>query len=197
MIRKKLIALVNENIAENFVEPDSVKDKLSRARRAEADKPHVSHLFAPVGAVGLAAFVAPVWSGFHESPYDIADEDFDKIFASKADETFSEMLLRLIGLSGEKPSAIYKRADIDRQIFSRIRQNKNYQPSKDTVISFAFALKLDLPTTKKLLNTAGYALTNSSKRDIIISTFIEHKEFRLRKLNEILYGYGQPVLLKR
>ena len=197
MIRKKLFALINEYIAENFVEVGSVKDKSSRARRAEADEPPVNHLFAPVGAVGLAAFTVPVWSNFYGPSYDIADEDFNKIFASKAGETFSEMLMRLIDLSGEKPAAIYKRADIDRQIFSRIKKNKDYQPSKDTVISFAFALELDLPTTKKLLATAGYALTNSSKRDVIISVFIEHKEYRLRKLNEILYSYGQPILLKR
>ena len=123
--------------------------------------------------------------------------DFDKIFEQTASETFSEMLLRLVKESGKKPSEIYKRADLDRQIFSRIKLNKDYQPSKDTAITFAFALKLDLPTTKKLLETAGFALSNASKRDVIISCFIDSEIFSLRKLNENLYDYGQAVLLNR
>ncbi|MBR1646412.1 MAG: hypothetical protein IJ685_06510 [Selenomonadaceae bacterium] len=107
------------------------------------------------------------------------------------------MLMRLIKESGKKPSEIYNHAEVDRQIFSRIKQNRDYQPSKDTVISFAFALKLDLPTTKKLLETAGYALSTAVRRDVIISCFIEHKRFNLMELNETLFKYGKSVLLKR
>lgn len=176
--------LLDAYIAGHFVEAESPDED-------ESSPPSPPTTGAALGAVVPTSFLGAAAS------MGIVAGFFDKLFASKADETFSEMLLRLIKDSGEKPATIYKRADIDRQIFSRIKQNKDYQPSKDTVISFAFALKLDLPKTKKLLNTAGYALTNSSKRDVIISFFVEKEEFDLNQLNETLYDYGQPVLLKR
>lgn len=107
------------------------------------------------------------------------------------------MLLRLIKESGKKPSQIYNAADVQRQIYKRIKDNKDYKPSKDTVIAFAIALKLDLPTTKKFLETAGFALSKAVKRDVIISCFIENKIFSVIKLNEVLYEYGQDLLFKR
>lgn len=174
MIDNELKFLLDAYIAEHFTDEQS-DDEVSD--EAENFAPPVAFAFMPPQVI-VAGF-------------------FDDLFAKRAGETFSEMLLRLIDESGEKPSTVYRRADIDRQIFSRIKQNKNYQPSKDTAISFAFALKLDLPNAKKLLNAAGYALTNSSKRDVIISFFLEQQDFDLKKLNETLYDYGQSVLLNR
>ena len=184
MIVMDFKTLLDAYIAGHFVEDESAED--------ESSPPHAG---AAVGAA-IGTFGLPKEFSRSERSFGVAGF-FDKLFASKADETFSEMLLRLINDSGEKPATIYKRADIDRQIFSRIKQNKDYQPSKDTAISFAFALRLDLAKTNKLLEAAGYALTNSSKRDVIISFFIEKEEFDLNYLNEMLYDYGQPVLLKR
>ena len=182
MIDNELKLLLDAYIAEHFT-GDEVSDE------NESSPPPIAG--AAIGAaVPMGFFGVAVPSG-------IAAGFFDDLFAKRAGETFSEMLLRLIDGSGEKAPTIYKRADIDRQVFSRIKQNKDYRPTKDTAISFAFALKIDLPTTKKLLETAGFALTNSSKRDVIISYFIEHKDFDLNKINEVLYDYGQPVLLKR
>ena len=122
--------------------------------------------------------------------------DFDKIFETNKGETFSEMMTRLVGESGEKNSVVYNRAQIDRQLFSRIKKNKNYQPSKDTVIALALALKLDITKAKEFLASAGYTLTKS-KRDLIISFFIENKIFDMNLLNDYLYEYNQPVLLGR
>ncbi len=122
--------------------------------------------------------------------------DFDKIFESNKGETFSEMMIRLVDESGEKNSAVYNRAQIDRQLFSRIKKNKDYQPSKDTAIALAIALRLDITKAKDFLASAGYTLTKS-KRDLIISFFIENKIFDTSLLNDYLYEYNQPVLLSR
>ena len=122
--------------------------------------------------------------------------NFDKIFAENEGETFSEMLMRLVKESGEKNSAIYNRAQVDRQLFSRIKKNKNYKPRKDTAIAFALALKLDFERAKELLAVAGYALTRS-KRDLIIKFFIEQEIFDTALLNDYLHEYTQTILFGR
>ena len=105
-------------------------------------------------------------------------------------------MTRLVEESGEKNSAIYNRAQIDRQLFSRIKKNKNYQPGKDTAVALALALKLDFDKAKDFLASAGFTLTKS-KRDLIISFFIENKIFDVAELNDYLYEYNQPVLFGR
>lgn len=122
--------------------------------------------------------------------------NFDKIFDTNKGETFSEMMTRLVEESGEKNSAIYTRANIDRQLFSRIKKNRDYQPSKDTAVALAIALKLEFDKAKDFLASAGYTLTKS-KRDLIISFFIENKIFDTNLLNDYLYEYKQPILLGR
>ena len=122
--------------------------------------------------------------------------DFLKLYAQAktGGETFSEMLLRLIKESGEKPSTIYKRANIDRRHFSKIATHEDYQPSKQTVLAFAIALKLDFERTKDLLAVAGFSLTNSNIADLIVSFFIEYKIFDVDLVNRILYKYDQSLL---
>ena len=122
--------------------------------------------------------------------------NFDKIFEKNEGETFSEMMTRLVEESGEKNSAVYNRAQIDRQLFSKIKKNKDYQPSKDTAVALAIALKLDFDKAKEFLATAGYTLSKS-KRDLIITFFIENKIFDTALLNDYLYEYEQPVLFGR
>ena len=126
----------------------------------------------------------------------ISGINFHKLFAEQKKETFSEMLMRLVGESGKKNSVIYNRANINRQTFYKIKKNVNYQPSFDTAISFAFGLRLDLEKTNSLLNSAGYSL-KSSLRDHIIKYFIEHKKYNLVLLNDCLADYKQPSLLGR
>ena len=134
---------------------------------------------------------------YSASSYCLASEiDFDKIFEQNKGETFSEMMTRLVDESGEKNSAVYSRAQIDRQLFSRIKKNKDYQPSKDTAVALAIALKLKFDKAKDFLATAGYTLTKS-KRDLIISFFIENEIFDTSLLNDYLYEYNQPVLFNR
>ena len=110
------------------------------------------------------------------------------------DEGFSEMLLRKIDEAGIKDSECYKKANVSKQLFSKIRSDPYYRPKKETVLAFALALELNLDETNALLKTAGYSLSHSNKSDIIIEYFISQHIFNVFVINEALYTYDQPVL---
>ena len=112
----------------------------------------------------------------------------------EADDTFSEALFRLIDAKGMKDSQVYKRANIDRRHFSKIRNNLDYQPSKNTALALAVALELNLDETKDFIGRAGYALSHSSKTDIIIEYFITREEYDIFTINETLFAFDQPCL---
>ena len=125
-----------------------------------------------------------------DEPDDIDLEDFLK----QIDAGFTQTLLKLIDNTGKKDSDIYKKANISKQHFSKIRSNPNYKPTKPTAIALALALELDVDETCDLIGRAGYALTNSSKFDLIIRYFIEHRNYNVVEINIALYKFDQPLL---
>lgn len=115
-------------------------------------------------------------------------------FLKQEDAGFTETLLKLIDKTGKKDSEIYKKANLSKQHFSKIRNNPGYRPSKQTAIALALALELSLEQTKDLIGRAGYALTNSSKFDLIIRYFIERGQYNVVEINMALYEFDQSLL---
>lgn len=113
---------------------------------------------------------------------------------SQAGETFQESLLRMIDERGLNDTQVYKRANIDRRLFSKIRSNREYSPKRQTAVSLALALELNMDETRDLLGRAGIALSCSSKFDLIISYCIQNGIYDIIRINAILFDYGQPLL---
>ena len=130
-----------------------------------------------------------------EPKFDLLEPLLDLVeLLDETDAGFSETLLKLIDKSGKKDSAIYKKANVDRKLFSKIRTNPAYRPSKVTAIAFALALELDLEETQEFIGRAGYTLTHSSKFDIIIEYFILHGNYDIFEINAVLFRYDQPLI---
>ena len=120
----------------------------------------------------------------------------DKI-RNKIELSFSEKLIELIEKKGKKPSEIYKKADVDKALFSKIKADKYYHPKKSTALAFAIALHLTLEETQDLIGRAGYALSNSIKSDLIVRCYIESKTYNIIDLNEKLIDYGFDPLTNK
>lgn len=129
----------------------------------------------------------PMWMS---KPKERSLEDLLK----EVDDTFSEALLRLIDAKGKTDPEVYKRANVDRKLFSKIRNNPAYKPSKSTALAFAVALELNLDETRDFIGRAGYALSHSSKADIIVEYFIQRAEYDIFTINETLFAFEQPLL---
>lgn len=125
------------------------------------------------------------------SPFDAGEL---KRMLLKTDAGFSETLLQLIDKTNRKDSDVYKRANVDRKLFSKIRNNPQYKPSKATAVAFAIALELDLEETRDFIGRAGYALSRSNKFDIIIEYFITHERYDIYEINLMLFEFDQNLL---
>ena len=109
------------------------------------------------------------------------------------DASFSETVLKLIAQKGITEKECYTRANMDRRLFSKIRKG-DYHPNKTTALSLVLALHLNLEETEKLLKKAGYALSDSSKTDVIVKYFIENQNYNLFDINAVLFDFDQPLI---
>ena len=177
---------------ESYIDEHYVEERKSK-RREPLDVEHIafsdadfSKLSMPLPWVAEDAALAPT----RGVP---AGANLDDIVGN-LDEPFSATLLRLIDSTGRKDSEIYRSANIDRRLFSKIRSNEHYAPSKPTVLAFAVALELSLDQTEDLLERAGFALSHSRKFDVIVEYFIQSRKYDIFKINEVLFSYDQPLL---
>lgn len=124
---------------------------------------------------------------------DVSGMSLDEVLDSSED-TFQQRLFKLIDESGMDDVTVYKKANIDRKVFSRIRCKEDYKPKKKTAVAFAIALQLDMPTMLDLLSRAEIAFSPSNKFDLIITYFITNKVYDIYEINAALFKYGQPIL---
>ena len=124
---------------------------------------------------------------------DIKGKSLDEVIGS-AGKSFRQRLFELIDESGMDDVTVYKRANIDRKVFSRIRCKTDYKPTKRTAVAFAIALRLDMPTMLDLLSRAGIAFSPDDKFDLIISYFVTNKIYDIFEINTALFGYGEQIL---
>lgn len=124
----------------------------------------------------------------------LTGKSLDEVLDGCSGEGFRERLFSLIDEKGFKDVAVYKRANIDRKVFSRIRCKADYRPSKNTALALAIALRLNLEETRDLLARAGYALSPTNRFDLIVAYFITHKKYSLMDVNTVLFAYGEPLI---
>lgn len=134
----------------------------------------------------------PQGSAMPQAP-SLAQASLEDLF-TQLDEPFSDTLFKLIDAKGKKDAEVYKKANIDRKLFSKIRSVKGYTPKKPTILALAIALELSLPETDDLLERAGYALSHASKFDVIVEYFIINGKYNIWEINEVLFQYDQPLL---
>ena len=192
---KKLFREIREYIDDVYAEKHfHANIEYSRRRRWQEDEAsaleldmQISQNIASDAYYGAAA--NPIAAAKESAPL----PDWEQLL-KQTDESFSEALLRLIGEKGLTEVQCYKKANVDRKLFSKIISNPDYKPGKPTVLAFAVALELSLPEAEALLKKAGFSLTRSREFDIILEYCLSHGYYNIFEINEILFEHDQPLL---
>lgn len=177
-VSRKLLGAVDSYIDEHYVEAHADQRRWRHRKKEEED------LSVFLGATAEeAVYAEPMMA-----PQSIGE------LLDQLDEPFSYALLKLIDDKGKTDVEVYKKANLDRKLFSKIRTGKGYTPRKPTILALAVALELTLPETDALLKRAGYALSHASKFDVIVEYFIINRNYNIFEINEVLFEYDQPLL---
>lgn len=182
-VSEELLGGVQSYIDEHYVEQHRQprRQLLDIERQALSDEGMIDQSIPIMSETLAPSVAAPTTRGLDD-------------LVGNLDEPFSATLMRLIDATGRKDVEIYRRANIDRRLFSKIRSNADYAPSKPTVLAFAIALELTLAETSDLLSRAGFALSHSRKFDVIVEFFIQSRKYDIFEINEVLFSYDQPLL---
>ena len=190
MISRQQYASIREYIDDAYVGPDF--DQRQMARRV-SNRPPAAILD------GVKYDAAPVAAPRphrprQEKPVIVSAEESLDDYLRQQDVGFRDMLLRRIDESGMTDAECYKRANVDRKLFSKIKNQPEYRPGKAMVLAFAVALRLPLSDTKDLLQRAGYSLTHSSRFDLIVEYFIVNGRYDVFEINEALFSFDERLL---
>lgn len=184
--RREYLSVEREALAEPSSDRAKSKEGLSEAMLSEIPASYTAVPAAPKTSVSDGSRMMPAMPQMQAPGL----EDL----IGNLDEPFSEALLKLIDAKGRTDVEVYKRANIDRKLFSKIRIGKGYTPKKPTILALAVALELTLSETDDLLKRAGYALSHANKFDVIVEYFIIHQKYNIFEINEVLFQYDQPLL---